>query len=145
MSTSESTIALDTSAITGAYQLVSSENYDKYLSALNVGYLQRKVLSNTSPMVEITNNGDQWTVRTTAMSRATEQTFQLGQEFDAILPNGEAVKAVVSAGDQSLIEVQKRPVGRTVEIKRDFSQPQQMTETLTAESAVATRIYKKTT
>ena len=144
MTTSESTIALDVSAISGSYKLESSKNYDEYLKELGTGLLARKTQLTQTPIVRISVNGDQWTIRTESSLNNTEQTFQLGQEFDVTRPDGEHVKAVVSSGDQCLIEVQEDRAGKTAEIKRDFSQPQQMIETLTYGSTVATRIYKKT-
>lgn len=47
-----------------------------------------------SPRLEISNEGEKWTIRTVSMMRTIELTFALGEEYDEGLPSGETLKVI---------------------------------------------------
>lgn len=47
-----------------------------------------------SPRLEISNEGEKWTIRTVSMMRTIELTFVLGEEYDEGLPSGETLKVI---------------------------------------------------
>lgn len=48
----------------------------------------------SSPRLEISNDGDKWTIRTISMIRTAEITFTLGEEYEEHMPNGVTLKVL---------------------------------------------------
>ena len=46
----------------------------------------------SSPRLEISNDGDKWTIRTITMIRTAEVTFTLGEEYEEHMPAGVVLK-----------------------------------------------------
>ena len=106
--------------VTGNYELVSSDNFDKYMEAigkffqfffiefpsvyshssrqsinhvnLGVGFLLRKVAnSQKTAQVEITKNGDEYTIKTVTSVKTIEVKFKLNEEFKETTLDGRDV------------------------------------------------------
>merc|ERR1712071_335670 len=63
------------------YKLASSENFDEYMSELKIG-LTRKLGNSSTPVVEVTLNGDEYTLTTSSLLKTTTIKFKLGEEFE---------------------------------------------------------------
>jgi len=92
-----------------------------------------------SPVVELTKNGDEYTLTSQSTFKNTTTVFKLGEEFEEETPDGRKVKAVVTQEGNKLIHVQKGEKETT--IIREFSEDE-LKMTLTVEDIVCTRIYK---
>lgn len=60
-----------------------------------VPYIPRKMMSMSSPRLEISNDGDKWTIRTISMIRTIELIFMLGEEYEEHMPAGVTLKVFV--------------------------------------------------
>merc|ERR1712215_91090 len=67
--------------MTGTYTQVSSENYEEFMKALNVGYLLRKAALASTPVMTITEDNGVWNIVTKTSMKSMELTFKLGEEF----------------------------------------------------------------
>jgi len=121
------------------YKLASSEKFDEYMKAIGVGLVVRKMGNAASPVVELTKNGDEYTLTSQSTFKNTTTVFKLGEEFEEETPDGRKVKAVVTQEGNKLIHVQKGEKETT--IIREFSEDE-LKMTLTVEDIVCTRIYK---
>ncbi|XP_021925689.1 fatty acid-binding protein, muscle-like isoform X2 [Zootermopsis nevadensis] len=121
------------------YKLASSENFDEVMKALGVGLVVRKVGNSVSPVIELTQNGDEYTITSQSTFKNTTTTFKLGQEFEEETADGRKVKSVVTQDGNKLIQVQKGEKETT--IIREFNDDE-VKMTLTVDDIVSTRIYK---
>ncbi|KDR16278.1 fatty acid-binding protein, muscle-like isoform X1 [Zootermopsis nevadensis] len=121
------------------YKLSTSEKFDEYMKALGVGLVVRKVGNSVSPVIELTQNGDEYTITSQSTFKNTTTTFKLGQEFEEETADGRKVKSVVTQDGNKLIQVQKGEKETT--IIREFNDDE-VKMTLTVDDIVSTRIYK---
>ena len=52
----------------------------------------KKVASEGKPIVEISVDGDTWTIKTTVSDRVKDTTFKLGEDFETVSLTSETVK-----------------------------------------------------
>nr|AGM32122.1 lipocalin / cytosolic fatty-acid binding protein [Coptotermes formosanus] len=121
------------------YKLASSDKFDEYMKAIGVGLVVRKMGNAVSPVIELTLNGDEYTLTSQSTFKNTSITFKLGEEFEEETPDGRKVKTVITQDGNKLIQVQKGQKETT--IIREFSEDE-VKMTLTVDDIVCTRIYK---
>ncbi|XP_063620473.1 fatty acid-binding protein-like [Cydia splendana] len=74
-------------SIAGKYQHYKNEDIDEYFTAVGVPYMGRKMMSMSSPVMEITLEGDTMTIKNSSLLRTTEYKFKLGEEYVENMPN----------------------------------------------------------
>nr|CAD7463035.1 unnamed protein product [Timema tahoe] len=121
------------------YKLAASENFDEYMKAVGVGLMTRKMGNTVSPVIELTESGGEYTLKTTSTFKSSVLTFKIGEECEEETADGRKVKCTCTIDGNKLIQVQKGDKDST--IIREFT-PEQVTATLTADGVVCTRIYK---
>ncbi|XP_017883204.1 14 kDa fatty acid-binding protein-like [Ceratina calcarata] len=72
--------------IVGKYQYVSHENFDEFMKALGQGELA-SVFLQSKPLIEVQNNGDQWSLTVNSDGRTSSATFKLGEPYEEKLPS----------------------------------------------------------
>merc|ERR1711936_1562674 len=75
-------------AMVGCYQHERSEEFEPYLVGLGVPLIPRKMLLSTSPSVEISREGELWTLVFRAAMKTNTSQFTIGQEFIEKAPMG---------------------------------------------------------
>ena len=85
-----------------------------------VGLVVRKMGNAASPVIELTKNGDEYTLTSQSTFKNTSITFKLGEEFEEDTPDGRKVKAVITQDGNKLIHIQKGEKETT--IIREFSE-----------------------
>jgi len=85
-----------------------------------VGLVVRKMGNAASPVIELTKNGDEYTLTSQSTFKNTTTTFKLGEEFEEETPDGRKVKAVITQDGNKLIHIQKGEKETT--IIREFSE-----------------------
>ncbi|XP_072937352.1 cellular retinoic acid-binding protein 2-like [Epargyreus clarus] len=80
-------------SIPGKYQHYKNENMEEYFGAIGVPYMGRKMMGLSSPLMEITVEGDNVSIKTTSMLRTIENKFQVGAEYEDPMP-GITLKSV---------------------------------------------------
>merc|ERR1712119_105643 len=100
-----STITMDT--FKGKWKRTSSDQYEEFLSALDVNFLLRKAANASTPVMEISEEGGVWSIKTSTTLKSMELKFKLGEEFEEKTPDGREVTALVTLEGNSLVSVQK--------------------------------------
>merc|ERR1712099_99196 len=77
------------------------------LKELDVNFLLRKAATVSTPMVEVTEDGGVWTIKTSTTLKTMELKFKLGEPFDETTPDGREVTAVCSLEGGKIVSVQK--------------------------------------
>jgi ketosteroid isomerase-like protein len=130
------------SSIVGSYKLTKSENFEEYMKAIGVGLVMRKMAATATPTTEITQNGDDWNIKTSTTFKTTEIKFKLGEPFDEETADGRKCKSTITQeGDKKLVHEQKSG-DSTLKIVREFKDDE-MTMILEAPGVTSTRVYKK--
>uniref|UniRef100_W5MLL9 Retinol binding protein 1a, cellular n=1 Tax=Lepisosteus oculatus TaxID=7918 RepID=W5MLL9_LEPOC len=95
--------------LTGVYQLVSQENMDEYLQALDINFALRKIVCLLRPDKDIVQEGDHMVIRTLTTFRNFIMDFTLGQEFTEDLGpvDGRVCQTTVQWEGDRLVCVQK--------------------------------------
>ena len=72
--------------IEGTYVHEKSEGLEAYLGAIGVPWVARKAAANTSPTIQISKEGEEWSLafKTAIMSNVVK--FVLGEEFEEKAP-----------------------------------------------------------
>merc|ERR1712240_40559 len=94
-------------AFVGKYERTAAEKYDEFLKALDVNFLLRKAATVSTPVMEISEEGGVWNIKTSTTLKSMELKFKLGEEFDEVTPDGRDVSALVTFEDGKIITVQK--------------------------------------
>merc|ERR1712183_122457 len=120
-SSSSLTITMD--SFKGKGKRTSSDQYEEFLSALDVNFLLRKAANASTPVMEISEEGGVWTIKTSTTLKSMELKFKLGEEFEEKTPDGREVTAIVTLEGNSLVSVQKaKKVGQqSTKVVREFN------------------------
>ncbi|XP_014220478.1 fatty acid-binding protein, muscle isoform X1 [Trichogramma pretiosum] len=121
------------------YKLSTSENFDELMKALGVGLIVRKMGAAVSPVVEVTENNGEYTMKTQSTFKNQEIKFKLGEEFDEETPDGRKVKSVITLDGNKMTHVQKGD--KETLIEREFT-PTEMKAVMKVDDIVCTRVYK---
>merc|ERR1712227_286177 len=91
----------------GKYLRTEEKDYEKFLSAVGVGFMYRKAATASTPTMTITKSGDKWTMETATTLKTMKIEFKLGEVFDDKTPDGRDVTCTVTQeGDDKLVTVQ---------------------------------------
>merc|ERR1712106_196379 len=88
-------------AFKGKYERVSVENYEELLKDLDVNFLLRKAATVSTPVVEISENGGVWNIKSSTTLKTIELTFKLDEEFDESTPDGRDVQGDLGGGQDN--------------------------------------------
>merc|ERR1712227_464834 len=69
----------------GTYERSAAENYEAFLDALGVGMILKKAATATTPVMTVTEEGGQWTIKTSTMLKSMELTSIVTQEGDKLI------------------------------------------------------------
>ncbi|XP_035435936.1 fatty acid-binding protein [Spodoptera frugiperda] len=89
--------------IAGKYQHYKNEDIDDYFSAVGVPYMGRKMMAMSSPLMEISVDGDQMAIKNISLMRTVENKFKLGEEYIENMPNAK-IRSVTTKLDDKKIE-----------------------------------------
>ena len=81
--------------------------------------ITRKMGASVSPVVEVTENNGEYTMKTQSTFKNSEIKFRLGEEFDEETPDGRKVKSVITLDGNKMIHVQKGDKDTIIE--REFT------------------------
>jgi cellular retinoic acid-binding protein 2 len=107
----------------GKYERTSAENYDEFLKALDVNFLLRKAATASTPQMEVTEDGGQWTIKTSTVLKSMELKFKVGENFDETTPDGRSVDSIVTVDGNKFICVQtaKKEGEKSTKSIREFT------------------------
>ena len=107
----------------GKYQRTSAERYEEFLDALGVNVLLRKAATSLNLFVEVSEEGGNWTIRTSTTLKTVELKFKLDEESEETTPDGREVKAVNKMEGNKLVTVQtaKKEGVKSTKAVREFN------------------------
>lgn len=130
----------------GKYERVSAENYDEALKALDVNFLLRKAATASTPIMEVSKEGDVYTIKTSTTLKSMELKFELGKEFEETTPDGRPVTAIVTQEGDKLICVQtaKKEGHKSTKTIREFKEDEcVMTMEVIGTGVTCTQTFKR--
>nr|WBV73483.1 allergen [Blomia tropicalis] len=127
--------------LNGSYKLDKSDNFDAFLKELGLNFVTRNLAKTASPTVEVSVDGDNYTIKSTSTFKNTEVKFKIGEEFEEDRADGKKVSTTVNKeSDTKLVQVQKGE--KEVTIVREFSD-EGLTVTATVNGVSSVRFYKR--
>ncbi|KAI1288120.1 Fatty acid-binding protein [Halotydeus destructor] len=123
----------------GKYKLTKTENFDKFLAELGMGLIKRKIANASTPELQISQDGDSWTIKTKAIKDSTI-TFKLGEEFDEVRQDDAKVKSTITQDGDTWTQVQKGE--KDVTIVRQFT-AEGVNVTATCNGVTSDRFYSR--
>ena len=110
-------------AFIGKYERTSADNYDEFLKALDVNFLLRKAATVSTPVMEVSEAGGFWTIKTSTTLKTMELKFELGKEFEETTADGRDVKAIVTQEGNKFISIQtaKKEGEKSTRVVREFT------------------------
>ena len=130
----------------GKFQRFASENYDELLKALNLNFLLRKAATASPPVMEVTEEGGVWTIKTSTVLRSMELKFKVGEPFNEVTPDGRNVDSIVTIDGNKFICVQtaKKEGEKSTKSTREFTKEGcTYTIEVTGTDVVSTQLFKR--
>merc|ERR1712064_112817 len=90
----------------GKYERTDAKNYDELLTALGVNFLLRKAATASTPVMEVKEEGGEWSIKTSTVLKSMELKFKLGEKFDETTPDGRNVSSIVTREGDKFISVE---------------------------------------
>ena len=75
-------MAKSTDLVPGKWQLTESENFEAFMGALGIGYLTRKLGNQSKPLVTISKEGEEWSMKQESLVKTTETKFKMDKQFE---------------------------------------------------------------
>lgn len=98
-----------------------------------------------TPTVEITKDGDTYTMKTTTTFKTTEIKFKLGEEFEETTADGRVVKSTITLDGNKLVHKQvgdKEKKEKDSELLREFTDDKMLME-CKVDDVVCKRVYSR--
>ena len=130
----------------GKYERVSEEQYDDFLKALGVNFMLRKAATVSTPVMEVSELGGVWSIKTSTSLKAMELKFKIGEAFDETTPDGREVSAMVTLEGNKFISEQtaKKAGQKSTKTVREFTGSECIvTMTIIGSDVVCVQKFKK--
>ncbi|XP_056335150.1 retinol-binding protein 1.1 [Danio aesculapii] len=97
---------------TGYWKMISNNNFEEYLKALDVNVAIRKIAVLLRPDKDISQNGDHFVIKTVSTFKNYDMDFVVGQEFEEDLGpvDGRKCMTTITWDGDKLVCVQKGEV-----------------------------------
>merc|ERR1712224_329314 len=124
-------------AFKGKYEGTSADKYEELLKELDVNFLLRKAATVSTPVMEVTEEGGVWTIKTSTTLKTMELKFKLGEPFDETTPDGREVTAVCSLEGGKIVSVQKakKEGQKSTKSTREMNGPDELIYTMTIDGS----------
>ncbi|XP_034030610.1 cellular retinoic acid-binding protein 2a [Thalassophryne amazonica] len=132
----------------GTWVMKSSENFEEMLKVLGVNVLLRKIAvkAASKPLVEITQNGETLSIKTSTSVRTTDITFTVGQEFSEATVDGRPCTSFPCWETDSKISCEQtllKGEGPKTSWTREITKEGQLILTMRADDVICTRLYER--
>ena len=130
----------------GKYKRISTENYKEMLQEFDINFLFIKAATSSSapvPVIEISEENGQWTIKTSSALKSFSRTFKLGEPFNETTADGREVTSVILLEEGKLVSVQKakKPGVKSTRSVREI-EGDEMTYTITVEGTNTVCVQK---
>merc|ERR1712071_267335 len=108
------------------------------------GIPAQKAATASTPVMEITENEGNWTMKTSTSLKAIELKFKLGEPFDGETTDGRKCQTTVTMEGNKLITSQKaiKKGDKDVTAVREFADDK-LTMSMTVDGVTSTQVYKR--
>lgn len=132
----------------GTWEMKSSENFEELLKALGVNVMLRKIAvkAASKPQVEITQDGETLSIKTSTTVRTTNITFTVGQEFNEATVDGRPCTSFPRWETDSKISCEQtllKGEGPKTSWTREITSDGKLILTMRADDVVCTRLYER--
>ncbi|XP_076048445.1 fatty acid-binding protein-like [Oratosquilla oratoria] len=103
----------------GTYKHEKDENLEEVFAKMGMNFLIRKMAASSKPTVEVSQDGDKWTIKTIMSIRTLEWTFTNGEALDIDSPGGKTKAVFTVEGDKIIQTPEDQESG--VYIERIFN------------------------
>ncbi|XP_042362741.1 cellular retinoic acid-binding protein 2b [Plectropomus leopardus] len=132
----------------GKWKMKSSDNFEELLKALGVNVVLRKIAvrAAASPAVEITQQDETLSIKTSTSVRTTNVSFTVGQSFNEATVDGRACTSFPKWETDSKISCEQtlqKGDGPKTSWTRELTNDGELILTMTAGDVVCTRVYER--
>ena len=89
-------------SLVGSYKFEKNENFESFLSATGVPFIPRKMMVSVSPSVNISKDGEVWTVTFNVLFKSFSIQFELGKTFVEDNPVSKEINKVNTRSNNTL-------------------------------------------
>lgn len=125
------------------YELSSGDNdkFEDLMEYVGVGWLMRKAIILAKPVMELKQNGNEYTLSSESFFKNIYTKFKLGEEFVERTPDGRYVDSMFIVDGNKLIQTQRDKNKKVTTIVREFS-ADEVIVTASVDDLSCVRIYK---
>ncbi|XP_062349994.1 fatty acid-binding protein, intestinal [Cinclus cinclus] len=130
-------------AFDGTWKVDRSENYEKFMEALGVGMMKRKLGAHDNLKITIQQNGDKFSVKESSNFRSIEIEFTLGVSFDYSLADGTETTGVWNLEGNKLVGTfTRKDNGKVLQATREIM-GDELVQTYVYEGVESKRFFKR--
>ncbi|XP_046463370.1 sodium/calcium exchanger regulatory protein 1-like [Daphnia pulex] len=127
----------------GTFTNFKNEKLDEFYSAIGIPWVARKMMTASSPTIEISKKDDQWTMKTSTLMSSSSNTFKLGEEYEETMMGGRSIKNTATVEDNKLIISSQSDRGKSQRVLEFSDDGFIMTMTHEKTDLVAVRHFKR--
>ncbi|NWY76074.1 FABPI protein, partial [Erithacus rubecula] len=130
-------------AFNGTWKIERSENYEKFMEALGVGMMKRKLGAHDNLKLTIQQNGDKFSVKEASNFRNIDIEFTLGVSFDYSLADGTETSGVWNLEGNKLVGTfTRKDNGKVLKATREIV-GDELVQTYVYEGVESKRFFKR--
>ncbi|XP_005044663.1 PREDICTED: fatty acid-binding protein, intestinal [Ficedula albicollis] len=130
-------------AFNGTWKIERSENYEKFMEALGVGMMKRKLGAHDNLKLTIQQNGDKFSVKEASNFRNIDIEFTLGVSFDYSLADGTETSGVWTLEGNKLVGTfTRKDNGKVLKATREIV-GDELIQTYVYEGVECKRFFKR--
>ncbi|XP_008927093.1 fatty acid-binding protein, intestinal [Manacus vitellinus] len=130
-------------AFNGTWKIDRSENYEKFMEALGVNLMKRKLGAHDNLKITIEQDGNKFTVKEASNFRTIELEFTLGANFDYSLADGtEMIGNWNLEGNKLVGTFTRKDNGKVLKAYREIV-GDELVQTYIYEGVESKRIFKR--
>lgn len=86
----------------GKFNNTKNESLDDFYAAIGVPWIPRKMMTSSSPTIEISTSEGSWTIKTSTLMHSSSSTFKLGEEYIETMQGGRTIKSVTKIEENKM-------------------------------------------
>ncbi|NXL03125.1 FABPI protein, partial [Mesembrinibis cayennensis] len=130
-------------AFNGAWKIDRNENYEKFMEAMGINVMKRKLGAHDNLKITIQQDGDKFTVKESSNFRTIDIEFTLGVNFEYSLADGTELTGSWSMEGNKLVgKFTRKDNGKLLTAYREIV-GDELVQTYVYEGVEAKRIFKR--
>ncbi|NWU44686.1 FABPI protein, partial [Hylia prasina] len=130
-------------AFDGSWKIDRNENYEKFMEAMGIGMMKRKLGAHDNLKITIKQNGDKFNVKEASNFRNIEIEFTLGVNFDYSLADGTELSGVWTLeGNKLVATFTRKDNGKVLKATREIL-GDELVQTYVYEGVESKRYFKR--